>query len=312
VQSTLVAIGDPVLDLAARGGTVRPCLDADLHLDGAKERLGGGTLETRAGPAGTRAGTWCLPRRLGCDSAVSRWARTSGRGVVRAVRAVPDAVVSGLCSSRWCIWVWPGTRCSRRCRRRRGCISANPDGAWTAQAARNTVMALEQRLGPQVSDPGPRQPITTAVDAVFEAEGIKVLRSPAQAPRAHAICERVIGTLRRELLDRILILGEEHLRRVLAEYLRHYNHARPHRTLGQLAPAQAEHTPPDPINLAEHHIRRRAILGGLTHPRNTGPPQQPETASPTPTRRGQTTRIALSSPTPYRSARSTRSGMTRA
>jgi Integrase core domain len=56
----------------------------------------------------------------------------------------------------------------------------------------------------------------------------------------YAICERMIGTLRRELLDRILIVNERHLRRILAVSLQHFNTARPHRTLGQLAPAQAE------------------------------------------------------------------------
>ena len=52
--------------------------------------------------------------------------------------------------------------------------------------------------------------------------------------RGNAICERMIGTLRREVLDRVLIVNEDHLRRVLTEYLRHYNTARPHRSLGQL------------------------------------------------------------------------------
>ena len=74
---------------------------------------------------------------------------------------------------------------------------------------------------------------------MFTADGIKILASPPQAPRANAICERMIGTLRRELLDRVLIVKEHHLQRVLTEYLRHYNTARPHRALGQLAPAQA-------------------------------------------------------------------------
>ena len=106
---------------------------------------------------------------------------------------------------------------------------------------------------------------TTTFDAVFEAEGIQILRSPVRAPRANAICERMIGTLRRELLDHILILHAEHLRRVLTEWLHHYTHGRPHRSLGQLTPAQAETGPPAPANLAEHRVRRRAILGGITH-----------------------------------------------
>jgi Integrase core domain len=68
----------------------------------------------------------------------------------------------------------------------------------------------------------------------------------------------------RAVFDRLLIVDEHHLRRVLTEYLRHYNAARPHRSLGQLAPAQAGTRPPE-INLAEHRIRRKQVLSGLTH-----------------------------------------------
>ena len=92
---------------------------------------------------------------------------------------------------------------------------------------------------------------TGSFDAVFIAEGIRILASPPQAPRANAICERIIGTRRRELFDRLLIVDEHHLRRVLTEYLLHYNTARPHRSFGQLAPAQAGTRPPE-INLAEY------------------------------------------------------------
>jgi putative transposase len=99
---------------------------------------------------------------------------------------------------------------------------------------------------------------------VFTGEGIRILLSPPQAPRANAICGTIIGTLRRELFDRLLIVNECHLRRVLTEYLRHYNTARPRRALGQLAPAQAD-TRPQEINLAEYRIRRKQVLGGLTH-----------------------------------------------
>lgn len=71
--------------------------------------------------------------------------------------------------------------------------------------------------------------------------------------RGNAICERFIGTLRRELLDRLPIINEHHLRQVLTEYLQHYNTARPHRGLGQLTLAQADTSPPEPVNLAERH-----------------------------------------------------------
>jgi putative transposase len=144
-------------------------------------------------------------------------------------------------------------------------ITAHPDSSWTTQAARNVLMDLGQRAASVkflIRDRAGQ--FTSSFDAVFTAEGIRVLRSPPQAPEANAICERMIGTPRREVLDRLLIANEHHLRRVLTEYLLHYNTARPHRTLGQLAPAQA-HTRPPEINLAEHRIRRRQVLGGLTH-----------------------------------------------
>jgi transposase InsO family protein len=145
-------------------------------------------------------------------------------------------------------------------------ITANPDGAWTTQAARNLLMDLGHRAAAVkflIRDRAGQ--FTGSFDAAFTAEGIRILRSPPQAPRANAICERVIGTLRRELLDRLLIVNEQHLRRVLTAYLMHYNRARPHRSLGQLTPAQAETRPPEPINLAEHRIHRKQILGGITH-----------------------------------------------
>jgi hypothetical protein len=70
--------------------------------------------------------------------------------------------------------------------------------------------------------------------------------------------------VRRELLDRILVVNEHHLRRILAVNLQHFNTVQPHRTLAQPAPAQTETQPPQVINLADHQIRRRSILDGLT------------------------------------------------
>jgi putative transposase len=145
-------------------------------------------------------------------------------------------------------------------------LTANPDGSWTTQAARNVVMDLGQRatlVKFLIRDRAGQ--FTSSFDAVFTAEGIRILASPPQAPRANAICERIIGTLRRELFDRLLIVNERHLRRVLTEYLRHYNAARPHRSLGQLTPAQADTRRPDQIGLAEYRIRRKQVIGGLTH-----------------------------------------------
>jgi putative transposase len=144
-------------------------------------------------------------------------------------------------------------------------ITAHPDGAWTTQAARNFLMDLGQRTASVkflIRDRAGQ--FTGSFDAVFTAEGIRILASPPQAPKANAICERIIGTLRRELFDRLLIINEHHLRQVLTEYLQHYNAARPHRVLGQLPPAQAHSRPPQ-IDLAEHRVRRKQVLGGLTH-----------------------------------------------
>jgi putative transposase len=104
---------------------------------------------------------------------------------------------------------------------------------------------------------------TLAFDSVFDAEGIQVIKTPPRAPRANAICERVVGTLRRELLDRLLILGPGHLRRVLAEYTLHYNGHRPHQSLRQRSPGTDPAVPAPIIDLTGKRIRRRPVLGGL-------------------------------------------------
>ena len=77
---------------------------------------------------------------------------------------------------------------------------------------------------------------TSVSDAVFTSEAIRILRTPVRAPRANAIAERWIGTVRQELLDQILILNRRHLETVLAEYVAHFNDHRPHRALHQAAP----------------------------------------------------------------------------
>ena len=140
-----------------------------------------------------------------------------------------------------------------------------PDRRLDHQAARNLLMDLGDRgssIEFLLQDRASR--FTRAFDAVFAAEDIPILTSPPRALRANAICERMIGTLCRELLDRILTVNERHLRRILTIYLHHFNTARPHRTLGQLAPAQAETHPPRVINLDDHKVRHRPILDGLT------------------------------------------------
>ena len=106
------------------------------------------------------------------------------------------------------------------------------------QQARNLALTLDERFGAirfLIHDRGSN--FTASCDAVFEATGARILRSAVQAPRMNAICERLVGTLRRELLDRVLILGEAHLRAVLTDYQAHYNMARPHQGIAQRVPA---------------------------------------------------------------------------
>jgi transposase InsO family protein len=105
---------------------------------------------------------------------------------------------------------------------------------------------------------------TRSFDAVFQATGARILRTAVQAPRMNAICERLAGTLRRELLDRMLILGERHLRAVLADYQVHYNMARPHQGIAQRVP-DGEHDAPRATVTGDgtQHIWRKPVLGGL-------------------------------------------------
>jgi putative transposase len=102
---------------------------------------------------------------------------------------------------------------------------------------------------------------TTAFDAVFAAADIRIIRTPVRAPRANAIAERFIGTLRRECLDQLLITGPRHLAVVMREYLAHYNAHRPHRSLDQRPPA-GRTIPPSGANIRP---LRRDRLGGLIH-----------------------------------------------
>ena len=90
--------------------------------------------------------------------------------------------------------------------------------------------------------------------------GIRTILTPVRAPNANAVAERVIGTIRRECLDHLIILNERHLRRVLGVYVEHYNRRRPHRTLALDSPDGRE---PCPKPHASAQVRRNKVLGGL-------------------------------------------------
>ena len=142
-------------------------------------------------------------------------------------------------------------------------MTPHPDGVWVTQQARNLLMGLEERVGRfrfVLRDRDTK--FTAAFDAVFVAEGLRVLRTPVRAPRANAYAERWVGTVRREVLDRMLIFGCRQLRAVLVEYADHDNGHRPHRAWGQASPVG----PGEPVGLASAgRIVRRDRLGGLIH-----------------------------------------------
>jgi len=144
-------------------------------------------------------------------------------------------------------------------------ITAHPTGAWVAQQARNLLMDLEEpghRFGYLIRDRDAK--FTAAFDTVVAAVGVEVVKIPPRAPRANAYAERWVRTVRAECLDWMLVWNERQLYRVLTEYLRHYNTARPHRSL-QLQP-------PRPTRLMllkpggrESPAQRVDVLGGLIH-----------------------------------------------
>ena len=142
-------------------------------------------------------------------------------------------------------------------------VTAHPTGAWVTQQARNLLMDLDEagrRIRFLIRDRDAKY--TDAFDAVFAGAGADVIKIPVRAPRANAVCERFVGSVRRELLDQILIVNAAHARAVLTEYETHFNTHRPHRALSQAAPLR-----PLPSVQAEPTatVVRRDRLGGLLH-----------------------------------------------
>jgi transposase InsO family protein len=145
-----------------------------------------------------------------------------------------------------------------------GGVTARPAGERTVQQARNLALDLGDRFADfrfLIRDRGSN--FTASSDAVFQAAGTTIVRTAVQAPRMNAICERLAGTLRRELPDRILILNRAHLRAVLAEYQEHHNTARPHQGIDQRIPDGD----PGPRAVAAGpgtwQIRRKPVPSGL-------------------------------------------------
>jgi putative transposase len=147
-------------------------------------------------------------------------------------------------------------------------VTAHPSATWTLQQLRETV-GLEGRYEYLLHD---RDNIFAKhLDESIERLGVMVLKSPPRSPTANAICERVIGTIRRECLDWLIPLSESHLRSILKSWIPHYNRVRPHMALGPGVP--------DPPTVTHHNfnsrsrhrlredvgVRANAVLGGLHH-----------------------------------------------
>lgn len=145
-------------------------------------------------------------------------------------------------------------------------VTANATRAWVVQQARNLAYELSERVQPVkffIRDRDTK--FTATFDEVFRTEGIRIIRTPVRAPRANAFAERFVGTIRRECLDRMLIVNRRQLELVIREYVDHYNGHRPHRSLGQLPPLPMDEAHREPEIGNPSRLRRADRLGGLIH-----------------------------------------------
>ncbi|QTI90577.1 integrase core domain-containing protein [Streptomyces sp. AgN23] len=142
-------------------------------------------------------------------------------------------------------------------------VTARPTRDWAVQQARNLTSGLGPRIDSLRFLLRERDgKYGEAFDAVFQAEDMEILNSAPRAPRMNAHCERIIGSIRREALDHILIMNEAHARQVLATYEQHYNQHRPHQARSQLPP-DADHQPATGHDLNPRKVLRNRILGGV-------------------------------------------------
>ncbi len=216
----------------------------------------------RLGHAIAASTVWEILHAAGIDPAPRRAGLHGGSS--SPPRRTPSSPVTTWSSRRCCssgctCWyssstapggcTWPG-------------VTARPTGAWATQQARNLAMDLGERLGTLRFLIHDRDPVfTTTFGEVFKSEGLRIIATLPKTPRMNAICERVNGTLRRELLDRILIVGERHLARVLREYVRHYNGHRPHQSRRQRPPDMQVQRVRDVADLRS--VRRKRVVAGV-------------------------------------------------
>jgi putative transposase len=144
-------------------------------------------------------------------------------------------------------------------------VTDHPTGPWVAQQARNMVAGLADQAGAWrflIRDRDTK--FTRVFDDVWRSTGAEIIRTPVQASNANAVAERWVGTVRRECLDHLLIVGRHQLVRVLRLYVEHYNQRRPHRSLAHATPEPSAGADPMPV-AADGQLCRRDTLGGLIH-----------------------------------------------
>src|SRR5882672_7350669 len=144
-------------------------------------------------------------------------------------------------------------------------VTVHPTAGWTLQQFREAFPS-DHHYRFLIHD---RDSIFSAeVDDELKSFGLKVLRTPVQAPKANAFCERLIGTVRRECLDYVIPLSEKHLRKTLREWVTHYNQGRPHSALGPGIPdaPSGRFVQPSGHQIpAGHDVIAAPILSGLHH-----------------------------------------------
>jgi hypothetical protein len=146
-------------------------------------------------------------------------------------------------------------------------VAAHLTGPWTTQQARNLLMDLGARAGQfrfPIRDRDSK--FTAASGQVLAGNGARVIKTPVRSPRANSVAELYAGTLRRECPGHLLIYGERHLRRILAEYTRHDNEHRPHQSREQRPPL---HEPGQAVDMTTRITRRQVVHGLISEYRRT-------------------------------------------